>query len=185
MIVIGITGTIGAGKDTVAEYLMNKHDFVHYSLSDILRDKAAARGFEATRDNLAQIGNEIRTQHGTGELARRLVEKVNQAGDERVILTSIRTPGEVSILKKAWPRLYMLAVDAPIELRYERISKRGKRADEVSFEQFKAQELREFATDGPGQQLGKTIDLADKTVNNDSSLDDLYKQVDEIISALL
>ncbi len=40
--ILGITGTFAAGKDTVAEYLKTK-GFSVFSLSDAIRDECAAR----------------------------------------------------------------------------------------------------------------------------------------------
>ncbi len=36
MIVIGITGMLGAGKGTVVEYLIRKHGYAHYSVREFL-----------------------------------------------------------------------------------------------------------------------------------------------------
>ncbi len=41
--IIGVTGKMGAGKDTFAVYL-GKKGFIHISLSDIIRQEAVARG---------------------------------------------------------------------------------------------------------------------------------------------
>ena len=40
--IIGIVGNIGEGKDTVAEYLVNKHDFTKESFASSLKDAVAA-----------------------------------------------------------------------------------------------------------------------------------------------
>ena len=39
MIVIGITGTIGAGKGTIVEYLVEKKGFLHFSVREFLLKK--------------------------------------------------------------------------------------------------------------------------------------------------
>lgn len=36
MLIIGITGTIGAGKGTVSDYLVNKKGFKHFSVREFL-----------------------------------------------------------------------------------------------------------------------------------------------------
>ena len=38
MIKIGVTGTLGSGKDTLAAYLVSK-GFEHISLSDLIREE--------------------------------------------------------------------------------------------------------------------------------------------------
>jgi dephospho-CoA kinase len=41
MFIIGITGTIGAGKGTVVEYLVGQKGFDHYSVRSFLIDRFA------------------------------------------------------------------------------------------------------------------------------------------------
>ena len=41
-IIIGLTGPAGAGKDTVADYLCETHDFVRYSFAEPMRDMLEA-----------------------------------------------------------------------------------------------------------------------------------------------
>lgn len=179
-IIVGVTGTIGAGKDTVAKYFEEVLGFTHHSLSEILHDEADRRGMEQTRDTWFKLGNEIRAEFGTGELARRLVEKVNKEKAEKVILTSIRTPGEVEVIREAWSNFYFLGVDAPIELRYERVQGRGNLADDVTLDKFRAQEGREFATEGSGQQLGNTMAMADIIVQNEGTIEELQTQLSAV-----
>ena len=38
MIIIGITGTLGAGKGTIVEYLVGKKGFKHYSVRELLSE---------------------------------------------------------------------------------------------------------------------------------------------------
>lgn len=51
MLVVGLCGLNGSGKSTVSEVL-KKEGFYYRSLSDAIRDEVAARGEEATRENL-------------------------------------------------------------------------------------------------------------------------------------
>jgi dephospho-CoA kinase len=57
--IIGITGPNASGKDTVADILEEK-GFIHYSLSDILREELKKSNKEEIRKNLIKIGNELR-----------------------------------------------------------------------------------------------------------------------------
>ncbi len=57
--IIGLVGRNAAGKGEAANYLKSK-GFVYYSLSDAIREEAAKRGLEHSRDNLINLGNELR-----------------------------------------------------------------------------------------------------------------------------
>ena len=76
----------------------------------------------------------------------------------------------------------MLAVDAPAELRYERISLRGRTDDSVTFEKFKAQEEFERHGSPTGQQLDAVIKMADSVLINDGPREELYQKVEQILS---
>lgn len=48
--IIGITGKIGSGKSTIAEYLVNRHNYVEYSMASPLKEIGRIFGF--TEDQL-------------------------------------------------------------------------------------------------------------------------------------
>jgi hypothetical protein len=48
MRLIGLTGKAGCGKDTVAEYLITRHKFIHYKFAGPLKDMLAAIGVDCT-----------------------------------------------------------------------------------------------------------------------------------------
>ena len=49
MRIIGITGTMGAGKGTVVEYLVAKHGFKHYSARSVLNEMIQEKKMEPGR----------------------------------------------------------------------------------------------------------------------------------------
>ena len=70
--IIGLTGKNASGKGEVADYLKTK-GFVYYSLSDELREEATKRNIEPSRDNLTNLGNELRKKHGPNYLAQKIL----------------------------------------------------------------------------------------------------------------
>lgn len=173
--IFGVTGYLASGKDTVAEMLIGK-GFSHYSLSDELRAILRERNVEITRENLQKIGNELREKYGSEYLAERVIKKAEQPA----VITSIRTVGEVELLKDRGMKL--IFVDAPIEIRYKRITKRKREGEEVlSFEQFKAQEDFEKGNKASSQQLHLVAEMADFTIINDRTLQELKNKVDNIL----
>ncbi len=180
---IGITGTYAAGKDTVADYLVDNYNFYHLSLSDIIRDEADKRGLPHSRDVLISLGREIREKFGEGELAKRAAQKAAELGVDRVVITSIRHPHET--LRRLFEKFFLWAIDAPRQVRFTRAKARGKLADQVDFDTFAKQEESEMATSGPGQQLGRCISLANVTIDNSGSLADLYKKIDDILETII
>ena len=96
--IIGLTGSYCSGKDTVADYIVKKHGFTHYSLSDIIRECMKEEGIEPTRENLIVFGTNLRKDKGNGVLASKALEKMSKDGD--FCITSIRHPDEINELRK-------------------------------------------------------------------------------------
>lgn len=77
-----------------------------------------------------------------------------------------------------------LAVDADQQIRYQRIRLRNSVKDQIDFETFAANEAREMqGSDDPSQiDLSTCIALADYKITNDGTFEDLYAQIEEIIT---
>jgi dCMP deaminase len=177
--IIGISGTNGAGKTTTSDYLKKK-GFSYYSCSDIIRDILDKNGQEKTRDNMRILGNKIREEYGTSELAKRLSEKIKANNDEYVIVDSLRHTDEINVFR-SFPNFILLFLESPLEIRYERIRERKREDDFISFEKFKIDEKKEMGITGSNQQLGLCKKVADIIVLNEGIVENLYKQIDKII----
>lgn len=180
MIIIGITGTLGAGKGTVVEYLKEKYGFVHFSVREFLKEEVARRGMPQNRDSYTTVANELRAQHSPSYIADCLYERAAARGNNAII-ESIRTPGEIDALgKKANFQLW--AVDADPKVRYQRAVLRNSETDHVSYETFIANEQREMTSTDPNKQnLAVCIQRAAAVLNNDGDMDALFAQVDNLV----
>ena len=118
MIIIGITGTLGAGKGTIVEYLVSEKGFAHYSVRSFLLEKIREQGLPENRDSMFNLANELRAIHGPSYVTDQLYNQALVAG-ENCVIESIRTPGEADSLRRNG-NFFLLAVDAEQELRYQR-----------------------------------------------------------------
>lgn len=172
--IIGLTGRNASGKGAVANRLV-KGGFRYLSLSDEIRAELQARGLEPSRENLINEGRRLRADFGEGVLAERAVSRITSF--ENYVVDSVRNPGEVNVLR-GLNNFHLLRVDAPIEIRYERLKKRARPGDSLGFEQFKADEELELASDDPAaQQLVATAEMADFVIVNDSDIATLNQRV--------
>lgn len=176
---IGLTGSFAAGKDTVARYLTQK-GFLAVSLSDLIRNELKARGLPITRENLIICGNDVRKNFGADEWARRAFSKAEASGAKKILLISIRNPREADYLKKV-PGFKLWFVDAPIQTRYNRARNRARSDDFSSLDDFLAREKQENSPTPYNQQLSKVAELADAEIINDKSLSELYRIIDELL----
>ena len=182
MIIIGITGTLGAGKGTIVEKL-KKSGFKHYSVRDFLVEQIRQRGLEVNRDSMRELANELREKNGADYIVECLVGRAMAQGDDCVI-ESIRNPKEVETLRRI-RNFHLFSVDADIHKRYERIRSRKSSTDNVSFETFVENEKKEMSSDNEsGQNLSACMALADFRFNNDKDIEDLDRQVEDALKSI-
>ena len=180
--IIGLTGTLSAGKGTVSEYLKNK-GFKHFSVRDFLVKELNKRELLVNRDSLVFLANQLRQKHSPSYIVEQLYEQAKIAGGDSII-ESIRSPGEVEKLKLQ-KDFYLLSVDANQKLRYRRSIERNSETDNISFEEFAENEKREMSSeDFHKQNLHYCITHSDFKLTNDGPVEDLYLQVDEILNKI-
>jgi len=172
---IGLTGTNGAGKGEVAAYLADK-GYAYYSLSDEIREVIKKAGREITRNSLIVTGNSLRKRYGADILARRALKRVRG----RAVIDSIRNSREVAFLRRQ-EGFILVAVDAPVALRYKRVRRRGRQESAATLEQFIAKEKEELAGGRSGQQLRRCLAQADITIWNDGPKAALRRKVKQCL----
>lgn len=172
---IGLTGTNGAGKGIAAGFFKKK-GYEYFSLSDLIRDELKKIGQKETRNNLIKMGNALREKHSPDILARLVLKNIRQ----KAVIDSIRNPKEVEFLKKQ-KHFILLAIDAPVAVRYERVKKRGRDESSSTLEEFIAKEKEEMSHCDKGQQLQNCIKMADYVVINDNLVKDLYQKLERFL----
>ena len=178
MIIIGITGTLGAGKGTIVEYLVREKGFVHFSVRGFITDEINRQGMPVNRDSMVTVANKLRADNSPSYIIDQLYQQALLTGNN-CIIESIRTPGEVQSLREKGNFL-LFAVDADPQLRYERIVMRNSETDRISYETFVENEKREMQSNDPNKQnIGKCIEQADQIFMNNSSVEMLFGQVEE------
>jgi len=175
-ICVGLTGPNASGKGEVSSYLEGL-GFSPHSLSDVVRQEATRQGLDHSRDSLIRTGTYLRENFGPGILALRIIPLL----EERSVVDSIRNPGEIEALRTV-AGFFLLGVDAPVSMRFERSRLRARSGDGLTLEDFRSKEALEQAESGPGQQLRTCLSLADEIILNDGTLEDLRRRVHEVLS---
>lgn len=182
MIIIGITGTLGAGKGTIVNYLESK-GFGHYSSRKFIVAEIERRGMPVNRDSMTIVANDLRAIHSPSYIVERLYKEASFA-NTKAIIESIRAEGEVTALRRMGD-FYLMSIDADPKTRYERIVARANETDRISFEKFMADEAREMtSTDPTKQNLSRCIELADFRLLNDGTVEELYYDIDRVLEEI-
>ncbi len=190
--IIGVTGTISSGKGKVAELFRDK-GFKHHSFSAEIRQVAKERGIEINRKNLSKLGHDLRVESPKESiLGKRLLDKIMKEidnGEKNFVFEGLRDSDEVDIfreheLERPEQRFILIGVDAPQEVRFERMKKRGRQGEPENFSEFK--EVDDHETHGDqGQEVGKTMKMSDYVIQNDEGLEELKEKVEGIAKEVI
>jgi len=187
--IIGLSGTNGAGKDTVGEVLAERHNYLFISVTELLRDEVRRRGLPVEREHLRTVSAEWRREFGLGVLVDRAVDAWKETGDkyQGIVMASLRNPYEADRVHELGGSV--IWVDADPKVRYGRItsSDRGRGAeDDKTFEQFLAEEEAEMrppeGADAAVLNMAAVKERADILMNNNGEDLETFKyQIEETL----
>jgi dephospho-CoA kinase len=177
MIVIGLTGSPGSGKGTIANHLVNKHGAKQYRFSHALDDILKRIHKPNSRDHQIKIALKLREIFGDDILAYVLKKDILNEKPAIAVIDGMRYPKEFEMFENI-PGFKLIGVSTGIKKRYERILSRGEKAGEtnMTWEEFNDLEKRETE-----QHVSKLIEKADAQIKNDESENELTLKIDELI----
>ncbi len=187
MIVIGLSGYAGSGKTTVANYLKEKYGFKVYTFSDVVEREARKMGLlrdgvslEEKKRILSEVGAKIREKYGRKSVfAEMLVEQINNGQPEKVCVDGFRSKEEVKTFRKNFPKFLLIFLHADPKRRYERRKKDDPNMD-MTLEEFLERDERDKKIIG----MDKMEEMADTIIDNNGTLEELYRKIDEVVSEI-
>jgi len=190
--IIGLSGTNGAGKDSVGDILAKHHNYYFFSLTELFRAECRKRGIPVIRDNTRMISEQWRRESGLATLIDRSMDAFKNAGGtekyDGFVMSSLRNPAEADRVHELGG--IVIWVDADPKIRYDRIqanaanrSRAGE--DNRTFEQFLKEQDDEMhpPKDGDAASLNMAAvkDRADITLWNDGTPEELIQKLDHIL----
>ena len=176
-IILGFTGLIACGKGTATQYLKEHYKAETFRFSTMLRDVLTRLYLEHSRENMSGISTGLRNIFGQDLMAKVMAEDVANSQADLIVVDGIRRMDDIKYLR-ALPGFKLVAIEADMKTRYERLLQRGENPDDKNktWEAFVADHQLETEL-----TILDTIKAADMVVNNDASLEDLQKQLDNLV----
>lgn len=173
---IAFTGLARSGKDTAADYLVKKYGFHKLVLSDVLAEELRKKGRPVTKMNRSLIAEELREKSGKDVLAKEVVARAEEKKWKKAVFTGVHQIAEVEFFRKNIGEFHLFAIRAENEKRFGRKTKLDAQSREKFFERDR-HDTTEF-------ELSKVIATADYTIGNNSTINELYKAIDELMQKI-
>lgn len=181
--ILAIVGMSGSGKSVVVDYLTEK-GYPKVYFGGMIYKEMEKRGLERTEDGESEkkFREEIRQTEGKDWVVRQVIEETKNliaAGQKRIVLDGVYSWTEYKILRHEFPtNITFLAIVVDKKLRYERVAKRPGRAfDGAAIRERDRSEIENLEKGGP-------IAAADYYILNNGSVEDMEKQVDEVLQEI-
>jgi len=177
-LILGFVGQMASGKGTAVAYLKKKYGASTYRFSGILTDILNRLYLPNDREHLQKLSQCLRETFGEETLAKVMAEDVKNDTNNIIAIDGIRRPGDVVHLKNV-PGFVLVYITADIEKRFERLSKRREKTDDLSktFEQFKQEHHNEAEI-----KIEEVAKDAAERIDNNETIYELHKQLDKLVN---
>ena len=179
MKIVALVGMAGSGKSEVARNF-EKNGYVRIRFGDITDIEVKKRGLPLNEANERLIREQLRQEHGMAAYAKLNLPRIDETLQKsNVVLDGLYSWEEYVLLKNYYgDKLYLVAVSSSPKTRHARLAGRQVRplTNQEAAERDKS-EIQNINKGGP-------IALADFTIINESSLEELKEQTQRIIERL-
>lgn len=179
MKVVAIVGMSGSGKSEAAR-IFESNGYRKVRFGDVTDEQVAKNGLELNEENERSVRESLRKEHGMAAYAILNLPRIEEAlRTSKVVVDGLYSWEEYKVLKERFKdTLHLMAVWAPPDLRYRRLKNRTVRP--LTYSQAMARDYAEIEN----VNKGGPIAMADFTINNDSTMESLAKQIHDIIETI-
>ncbi|MEY7849206.1 AAA family ATPase [Natrarchaeobius sp. A-rgal3] len=178
MHVIGTVGLPGSGKGEAAT-VAREEGIPVVTMGDVVRQETADRGLDPAKDH-GTVAQALREENGPAAIAERSLPMIDDRLErhDAVLVDGIRSGVEVDAFEGRFGESFTLvSIEAPFEVRRERIDARGRDVGEDDGgEGLAARDERER-----GFGMDDAMDRADVVIENTDSLEAFHDRIRAII----
>ncbi|MCS7121339.1 MAG: AAA family ATPase [Archaeoglobaceae archaeon] len=181
MKVVGFVGYPLSGKTTASQVAV-EIGIPTVNMGDVVREEVAKRNLPLTDENLGNVASDLRKKFGMDIIARLCIPKIRKILDEKgvVVVDGIRGIDEVERFKKTFGDDFILiAIEAPLEIRFERAKRRMRSDDVLTIEELKKRDEREESFG-----LKKAMEVANFTVENSGDIEIFKEKIKELLKSV-
>ena len=174
-----IVGMAGSGKSSVARHLEQKGWSV-IRFGALTMQELEKRGLPINEANEKAVREELRAKHGMDAYARLLLPAIKEGlATGPTVIDGLYSWAEYKFLKSQFgERMKVVSIYTTRSMRYVRISQRPERP--LTFTQAEQRDYAEIEN----VEKGGPIAIADYTIVNDGTKQDLFRAVDKLLSTL-
>ncbi len=176
MRVIGTVGLPGSGKGEAAA-VAREEGIPVVTMGDVIRRECRERDLDPAEHH-GEVAKALREEGGPLTIAERSLPLIEEGleGSEVVLVDGLRSGAEVERFEEAFGESFSLvAIEAPFEVRKERIGTRGR--DDPETESLETRDDREL-----GFGMGEAMDRADVTIENTGGLEEFHERIHTVLS---
>ena len=179
MKVVAIVGMAGAGKSEAAR-IFEEHGFRKVRFGDITDEELKGRGLERNEENERYIRQQLRKEHGMAAYAKLNLPRIDiSLKSSNVVVDGLYSWEEYILLKEYYGGQFtVVAVWASAATRYGRLADRTERP--LTLEEAASRDKSEIENSNKGGPIA----MADFTIVNEASLEELEKETERVLSAL-
>ena len=179
MKVVAIVGMAGAGKSEVAR-VFEEHGFKKVRFGDITDEELKNKGLEPNEENERYIRQQLRKEHGMAAYAKLNLPRIDSSlKSSNVVVDGLYSWEEYILLKEYYGGQFStVAVWASPATRHGRLTNRKERP--LTVEKAANRDKSEIENINKGGPIA----MADFTIANEASLEELEKETERVLSVL-
>lgn len=166
-----ITGFPGSGKSEVAR-IAGKTNIDKISMGDIVVSHAEEELSNPDSSAISEWATEAR-EGDKAIFAKRTIDRIDPQKDD-IVIDGIRSPSEKKAFEDYFDEVVIVAVTASFENRAERLTKRGRRNEDIDTLKQRMQNESDWGVE-------KLVQNADITIKNNGTVESLQQKVEQKI----
>ncbi|MBT5337948.1 AAA family ATPase [Candidatus Falkowbacteria bacterium] len=179
-LIIGFVGEIASGKGEASDYITKKHQTGYFRFSTIIREVLKRLHLEESRETMQRISLVLRENFGQDLFAKVIAKDAENDPHQIVCVDGIRRTPDIKYLREL-PNFHLINIQTEEKIRFERIIRRAENPDD------KNKTFQEFQKDQQGETeltIREVAKQANFIVNNNGTFEELYSQLDDLITKL-